>query len=115
MVAVLPIPHQLESCSQGQSGETWHSVFIRILGDDVFSLIEIELLGIQAHRLFAFADEVHFDSAMGHVVWGTMKKCREVEIRSEFPISAGQDAKIELCRYPFSVIISELQGPLRFS
>ena len=43
-----------------------------------------------------------------------MTEGREIEIRSQFPIGAGQNAKIELRRDPFPVIVGKLQNPARF-
>ena len=73
-----------------------------------------EFLGIQIYDLCAFADQVHLDSAMGFVVRGAMMECREIEIRPQFPIGPGQNAKVELRRYAFPVIVGGLQNSPRF-
>ena len=114
MVTVLPIPHQLKSGFPCQRGKTRQRVFIRILRGDVFAFLKSEFLGIQIYHLCTLTNKVHLDSAMIFVIGGVMTESREIEICSQFPIGAGQNAKIEPRRDTFPVIVGRLQNPPGF-
>src|SRR4051812_45043714 len=82
-----------------------------MLGNDVFSLFELEFPRIQIYGLRSFADQSHLYSAMDFVVGGMMPERRKIEVSSQFAIGPGQNADIELCRDSFAVIIRRLQDP----
>ena len=110
MIRVLPISHQLESRLPRQPREA-RRVYLYECSVVIYSPSwNLNCRESKCYDLCAFTHQVHFDSPMGFVIWGMMTECREIEIRTQFTIGPRKNAKVELGRDPFSVIVGRLQN-----